>query len=387
MAIPIQQSTTWIFGRCDSLLRCSQCKTARYCDVTCQKGAWPSHRRECKCLQSLLPRVPTDSVRLAARILFTMLGPPQDRGQELYSVEDHESHLEEMSEEKMEGLAHLSSMLQLYLQQEVKSSPPSTCLDPLSLIARVTCNCFTISDGELQEVGVGLYPSMSLLNHDCRPSCVVTFEGATLCLRATRDIQPSEELTISYIGCLAPTNQRQKQLKDQYHFLCQCHRCSTEDMDGLMLSGEEQAWSPLKEVLPRLEKLQAEGDWEAVLEGCSSLLSPAGGAVPGENVYRLRVTDLALDACINLEHWEQALAYGEATLTAYRLYHPDPHPAHAVQLMRVGKLQHFLVQLEPALNTLRQAYDIVKVTHGDQHPLTSDLSRKLEECRAEIDHA
>lgn len=23
---------------------------------------------------------------------------------------------------------------------------------------QVTCNCFTISDGELQEIGVGLYP-------------------------------------------------------------------------------------------------------------------------------------------------------------------------------------------------------------------------------------
>ncbi|CAG11028.1 unnamed protein product, partial [Tetraodon nigroviridis] len=52
-------------------LRCSQCKMARYCSATCQVlQAWPGHKRECPCLKSVLPRVPTDSVRLAARLIF-----------------------------------------------------------------------------------------------------------------------------------------------------------------------------------------------------------------------------------------------------------------------------------------------------------------------------
>lgn len=36
--------------------------------------------------------------------------------------------------------------------------------------------------------------SLSLLNHDCRPNCVMVFEGMTLQLRAIRDINPEEEV-------------------------------------------------------------------------------------------------------------------------------------------------------------------------------------------------
>ncbi|KAJ3593456.1 hypothetical protein NHX12_005791 [Muraenolepis orangiensis] len=63
--------------------------------------------------------------------------------------------------------------------------------------------------------------SLSLLNHDCRPNCLIVFERTTLFLRAVRDIRPQEE-------------------------------------DGVMLCGEESAWLPLKETIPRLESLQAE---------------------------------------------------------------------------------------------------------------------------------
>lgn len=38
-----------------------------------QKQAWSGHKMECKCLRSLLPRRPTDSVRLAARVLFALV--------------------------------------------------------------------------------------------------------------------------------------------------------------------------------------------------------------------------------------------------------------------------------------------------------------------------
>lgn len=39
-----------------------------------------------------------------------------------------------------------------------------------------------------------LSPSLSLLNHDCRPNCVMVFERTKLQLRAVRDINPEEEV-------------------------------------------------------------------------------------------------------------------------------------------------------------------------------------------------
>ncbi|KAK2920352.1 hypothetical protein Q8A73_002556 [Channa argus] len=379
------------FTRRETLLRCSQCKMARYCNVTCQKQAWSGHKRECKCLQSILPRIPTDSVRLTARLIFALLNPSKGSSEELYTLEEHESNLSSMSEQKKQGLSQLASMLELYVQQEapnlaqeMTSALPPSCRDPLSLIAKVTCNCFTISDGELQETGVGLYPSLSLLNHDCRPNCVMVFEGTKLQLRAVRDINPAEELTISYIETLSLTEDRQRQLEDQYHFTCHCQRCDSRDKDELMLIGEETTWHQLKEGLPRMEGLKAELDWQTLLQSCSHLLSTVGRDVPDENLYKLRMTDMALDASIHLGHWEEALRYGEKTLPVYRQYYPEPHPVHGVQLMRVGKLQHYLEHVPEALDTFKQAYEIIKLTHGDDHPLTTDLLMKMEECHCEL---
>uniref|UniRef100_A0A8C6V5R6 [histone H3]-lysine(4) N-trimethyltransferase n=1 Tax=Neogobius melanostomus TaxID=47308 RepID=A0A8C6V5R6_9GOBI len=378
------------FSRHETLLRCSQCKMARYCNITCQKLAWPVHKSECKCLRSVLPRIPTDSVRLAARIVFALLGSSKGNGEELYTLEEHESHLSSLCEQKREGLSQLASMLQLYLQEEVSaldqvvSSLPPSCQDPMSLMAKVTCNCFTISDAELQEIGVGLYPSLSLLNHDCGPNCVMVFEGTKLHLRAIKDIELGDELTISYIDSMALTDDRRKQLEEQYHFTCCCQRCDSRDMDALMASGEEATCCLLKDALPRLDGLKAESNWPELLDLCKELLSKAGSSFPAENLSKLKVTDVALDACIQLGLWEEALEFGLKTLPVYRCYFPDPHPVHGIQLMRVGKLQHFLEHITDALDTFKQAYEILKVTHGDAHPLTSELKMKMEECRCEL---
>ncbi|KFO25464.1 SET and MYND domain-containing protein 3 [Fukomys damarensis] len=81
----------------------------------------------------------------------------------------------------------------------------------------------------MQEVGVGLYPSMSLLNHSCDPNCSIVFTGPHLLLRAVRDIEVGEELTICYLDILMTSEERRKQLRDQYCFDCDCFRCQTQD--------------------------------------------------------------------------------------------------------------------------------------------------------------
>ncbi|XP_051503013.1 histone-lysine N-methyltransferase SMYD3 isoform X1 [Myxocyprinus asiaticus] len=371
--------------RGESLLRCSQCKTARYCNMQCQKQAWPEHKKECKYLKRLQPRIPTDSVRLVARIIFKLLSQSESDKDEMYSISEHQSHLADMSEEKKEGLVHLCSTLQVYLGEEncdLSHLPPG--LDPINLLARVTCNCFSISDGELQDVGVGLYPSMSLLNHDCQPNCVMVFEGKKLTLRAVRFIRTCEELTISYTDVLVPSKMRQAQLQEQYHFLCQCEHCTSKDKDSDMLSGERTAWTSLRDTIPHLEHLQSEQNWEELLQESQVLLDKYGDVVPDRNIYLLRLLDLAMDACISLDDYVKALEYGSRVLEPYKFYYRDPHPSRAVELLRVGKLQHYLGRLEEAQGSFTQAYDIMKVTHGTEHALTNEVRRKLAECQAEL---
>ncbi|NWX34021.1 SMYD3 methyltransferase, partial [Notiomystis cincta] len=250
------------------------------------------------------------------------------------------------------------------------------------LFLQVTCNCFTISNGEMQDVGVGLYPSMSLLNHSCDPNCVIVFEGYQLLLHSVREIQIGEELTISYVESLMPTKERQQQLGRQYCFECDCLLCQNQEKDAEKLAGEEDAWKEVKDAVNEVRYPKSKEEWKHVLARCQNLLSSNKGRLPDTNIYQLKMLDCAMDACINLESWAEALDYGSRTLEPYRLYYPGFHPLRAVQLMRVGKLQYSQDMFPQALETLKQAYNIMKVTHGTDHSLMKVLMEIKEECEA-----
>ena len=75
-------------------------------------------------------------------------------------------------------------------------------IDNVKLILHVfsilEVNAFGISDKTLLRAGTGLYSPTNLLNHSCRPNCVAVFRGRTQFVVPVRNIQPGEELTISY---------------------------------------------------------------------------------------------------------------------------------------------------------------------------------------------
>ncbi|XP_051868970.1 histone-lysine N-methyltransferase SMYD3 isoform X2 [Pristis pectinata] len=236
----------------------------------------------------------------------------------------------------------------------------------------------------MQEAGIGLYPSMSLLNHSCDPNCVMVFEGKLLRLRAVQQIQRNEELTVSYIDVMATSQERRRQTEKQYCFTCDCQHCETGHKDADRLAGEEHCWMEVKDMIPKVEELQAAANWEQLVDTCQAFTSKSQDVLPDTNLYLLKMLDAAMDACIHLARWEDALSFGLRTLHPYQLYYAGPHPVRGVQLMRVGKLQHHQGKLSQALGTLKQAFDVLKVTHGREHPLTSNLLQLLADCEAEL---
>ncbi|XP_061238431.1 histone-lysine N-methyltransferase SMYD3 isoform X2 [Bos javanicus] len=332
----------------EKLMRCSQCRIAKYCSAKCQKKAWQDHKRECKCLKSCKPRYPPDSVRLLGRVVFKLMQETPSESEKLYSFYDLESNINKLTEDKKEGLRQLALTFQHFMREEIQDAsqlPPS--FDIFEAFAKVICNSFTICNAEMQEVGVGLYPSMSLLNHSCDPNCSIVFNGPHLLLRAVRDVEAGEE-------------------------------------DADMLTGDEQVWKEVQESLKKIEDLKAHWKWEQVLAMCQSIISSNAERLPDINIYQLKVLDCAMDACLNLGLLEEALFYGIRTMEPYRIFYPGNHPVRGVQIMKVGKLQLHQGMFPQAMKNLRLAFDIMRVTHGREHSLIEDLILLLEECDANI---
>ena len=74
-------------------------------------------------------------------------------------------------------------------------------------------------------MGVALYSAPSLLNHSCRPNTLPLFNGRDLLIKAVRDIDPGEQLFITYTETLQLLSERQTELQKGYNFTCACERC------------------------------------------------------------------------------------------------------------------------------------------------------------------
>jgi hypothetical protein len=79
--------------------------------------------------------------------------------------------------------------------------------------------------------GQGIYTIGACFNHSCAPNVQVSYAAAndeTLVVHALRDIEPEEELFISYIDEDAPFPERQQQLYEHYLFTCLCTKCTAD---------------------------------------------------------------------------------------------------------------------------------------------------------------
>jgi len=80
--------------------------------------------------------------------------------------------------------------------------------------------------------GLGLYSYLPLLNHSCNPNAAPLKQPQDQDDRtsviAIRDINPGEEISISYIDESVSLEDRKEQLLD-FGFDCQCEKCIEEN--------------------------------------------------------------------------------------------------------------------------------------------------------------
>lgn len=100
----------------------------------------------------------------------------------------------------------------------------------------------------LNNEGVALFQMQSACNHSCIPNAEPRFlhNNSRLSLVALKDIEPGEEICISYLDeCSLECSRysRQKILTENYLFICQCTKCLEQADDPNITSDEDEEMS------------------------------------------------------------------------------------------------------------------------------------------------
>ena len=106
--------------------------------------------------------------------------------------------------------------------------------------------CVSVAGQFLSSEGTGLFVTQSKINHSCCPNAEARFPYSNyiVAVTATKDIQPGEEICISYLDeCFLERSRhtRQKFLAENYLFVCKCIKCESQVDDPDVTSAEEES--------------------------------------------------------------------------------------------------------------------------------------------------
>ncbi|XP_048859022.1 histone-lysine N-methyltransferase SMYD1b isoform X1 [Brienomyrus brachyistius] len=395
------------FRRQSKLHRCGQCKFAQYCNRTCQRQAWEEHKLECAAIKAY-GKVPNENIRLAARILWRVDkegGIVSDT--QLISIDDLENHVSDLLPE---DLKDLKVDVLTFLDYWPRYSKPHKVEDVSHVLGLINCNGFSMSDHRgLNAVGVGLFPNLCLINHDCWPNCTVILNNGNqtavntlfhtqrrIELRALGKINTGEELTVAYVDFLNVSSERQLQLKQQYFFDCSCKHCTEHIKDDLMMAVKEAddnkpSEEEVKEVteyslkmLEKIEKARVEGDYHEVVKTCRECLEKQEKVLADTHLYMLRVLSTASEVLSYLQFIDEAATYSRRMVEGYmKLYHPN-NAALGMATMRAGVTHWQAGLIEVGHSMICKAYGIIMITHGPTHPITQDLEAMRRQTEMEM---
>lgn len=107
----------------------------------------------------------------------------------------------------------------------------------------------------------------------------------------------------------------------------------------------------------------------AYVDVCQYCLDRQEGVLHPLNVMHAQTLDHAFDALIQVQLWEKACGYAEKLIPCFRFYYGDRNPLLGLLYLKYGKILLFKMEVEKALTILKCAEKIIKMTHGDSHPL------------------
>ncbi|KAI0850343.1 SET domain-containing protein [Daldinia vernicosa] len=200
---------------------------------------------------------------------------------------------------------------------------------------KIETNCFQMYIDGASDSGshLGCYPEISRFNHDCRPNIHYRISNMTHITVAARNIEPGQELSISYIELMLSREERRSRLR-KWGFECACSHCS--------MSNEEVATSDAR--LQRIEEL------ETALENFNQTIVTADTGAQLADLYEKERLDVYLGrvytrAALNFALFgeeEKAQKYALAAIEALeREFGPNAADAKAMRILAENPKAHW----------------------------------------------
>ncbi|XP_021285151.1 LOW QUALITY PROTEIN: histone-lysine N-methyltransferase ASHR1-like [Herrania umbratica] len=398
-----------------ALLKCASCNIAWYCGAECQRLDWKLHKLECRAISRLEKKwqeLVTPEIRLLVKLFIrrklqcdkVIPTTPIDN----YSlVEAMIAHRYNMEAEKVAAFEMKAEIVKQMLQQ-----PRFNLDEAVNNFCKVSCNALAILDIDMEQLGIGLYPVMSIINHSCLPNAVLVFEGKLAVLRALLPVEKGDEYFVSYIDLSRPTRHRQNDLNAKYHFLCLCHRCRKFDeiddqildalkckhgkCDGFLVDkdgfysrdqkfecskcGRVRTSKTEKKAKDKLEPLLVKGrshfadrnfqealsTYKRVEEATLDLYHPSSFSV-------MIVRNLLTKLYMKTGDIKAALECCRLTTSGHERLLQREDPVLGLHYYARGMLEWAEGNKEESLNYLNKAANILRITHGTNFPFVEEL--------------
>lgn len=257
------------------------------------------------------------------------------------------------------------------------------------------------ADGAMANVGLGLYPLVSLTNHDCDPSAVWSFEGEEMVLRALRPLAAGGAFSISYVLPREPPNARRHKLRESYRFECVCARCAREAPRADEFAGLAAEY---RQVCTALDAVGAPAALESDVGAACQLAedtaaTAAGGGAEqmtegaGEQLAALLtrcaelLERLTTRDCCHPETAHRRARLGQLwwLLAERRAAAPTPRGRKAAPAKRREGARHGALvgsHFERATQELRRAREMLAISLGPRHALLAAVDAALAKVAA-----
>nr|XP_061801247.1 SET and MYND domain-containing protein 4-like [Nerophis lumbriciformis] len=422
---------------------CGGCSYERYCGARCRDHAWEEyHRWECP-LGVSLPAVGV-LTQLALRVALkagvgeirlVKEGDAAQLNAAYIGILRLLHHLDQHSASMRFLCAVTVATLCLKLQQVTAAD--SKELDWRQLgstvfrhLLQLRCNAQAIvmlverglSDSNVvshqeRRIATALFPTLSLINHSCRPNTSVTFsESGAVTVRANQNVPSGREV----LHCYGPHasrmlgKKRRRLLQEQYFFLCKCEACEEEQsqqkqddqtfgllcatcLDSLALSSSEadsfcrrcgrtfgrRELTDYMEALKRdlyvaEELLERDKPYEAVAR-LEAFGSGAGVTLAPTHILRGRAEDVMAKTHASNGDWSRAAVHMERSSAAVIAQFGEESVEMARHLAKLAQLHFNAGSKASALCVIPEARRLLSLHCGALCPQVQEL-QAMEEC-------